>query len=146
MGFLMFGVSVVVALVAGQVSANLSGNALIGWLCAALVFMGVYGTMNRGTVARQKATAAEMAALELADRRVWVKEYRTAQEFDADAQQMVSDGWQVGQQSQGSTHMNVGRTLFSTIVTGGFNLLTPKIGGASYTKGKLAVTWVRPPV
>lgn len=74
---------------------------------------------------------------------VKVKEYKNANEFDKDAQKMVKDGWEIQSQSQGSTHMNLGRTFFTTVATGGLNLLTPKIGGASYTKGKLTVTWVK---
>ncbi|MBI4172880.1 MAG: hypothetical protein HY511_08955, partial [Actinobacteria bacterium] len=74
---------------------------------------------------------------------VKVKEYKNAGDFDRDAQRMVRDGWEIQQQSQGSTHMNLGRTFFSTVFTGGLNLVTPKIGGASLTKGKITVTWVK---
>lgn len=74
---------------------------------------------------------------------VKVKEYKNAQEFDRDAQKMTRDGWEIQSQSQGSTHMNLGRTVFSTVFTGGLNLLTPKVGGASLTKGKVTVTWVK---
>lgn len=76
-------------------------------------------------------------------REVKVKEYKDAKEFDKDAQKMVKDGWVLDQQSQGSTHMNVGRTLFTTAVTGGLNMLAPKIGGGSYSKGKITATWVK---
>ena len=79
----------------------------------------------------------------MAKREIKIKEYKDAKEFDKDAQKMVNDNWSIQQQSQGSTHMNLGRTLTSTLLTGGLDLLTPKIGGASYTKGKVMVTWVR---
>lgn len=99
--------------------------------------------------ARERTLTAEkntrrVEASKPENRRLWVKEYRNAKEFDKDGQRMVADGWSVGQQSQGSTHMNLGRTVISTVATGGLNLLTPKVGGASYTKGKITVTWVRP--
>jgi hypothetical protein len=72
-----------------------------------------------------------------------IKEYKGIKEYDRDARKMTRDGWTVVGQSQGSTHMNVGRTLFTTAFTLGLNLLTPKIGGASYTKGRIVVTWQR---
>jgi hypothetical protein len=72
-----------------------------------------------------------------------IKEYKNAKDFDKDAQKMLKDGWEIKEQTQGSTHVNWGRTLFSTVATGGLNMLTPKVGGASFTKGKVTVTWVR---
>ena len=72
-----------------------------------------------------------------------VKEYKNGKDFDRDAQKMVNDGWEVQNQSQGSTHTNWGRTLFTTAFTGGLNLVTPKVGGASFSKGKVTVTWVK---
>jgi hypothetical protein len=80
---------------------------------------------------------------DIAKREIKIKEYKDAKEFDKDAEKMVKDGWNIQQQSQGSTHMNVGRTMTTTLLTGGLNLLTPKIGGASYSKGKIMVTWLR---
>lgn len=76
-------------------------------------------------------------------REVAVREYKDAKAFEKDAQKMTRDGWSIEQQSHGSTHMNVGRTMFTTAATLGLNMLTPKIGGASYTKGKITVTWAR---
>jgi hypothetical protein len=61
----------------------------------------------------------------MAKREVKVKEYKDAKEFNKDAQKMAKDGWEIQQQSQGSTHMNVGRTAFTTAATLGLNLLTP---------------------
>ena len=72
-----------------------------------------------------------------------VKEYKNAKEFDKDAQKMTKDGWEIEQQSQNSGHMNLGRTFFTTVATGGLNLLTPKVGGASRTGGKTTVTWTK---
>ena len=72
-----------------------------------------------------------------------VKEYKNGGEFDRDAQKMVRDGWEIKEQSQGSTHMNLGRTFFTTVFTGGLNLVTPKVGGASLSKGKVLVTWTK---
>lgn len=72
-----------------------------------------------------------------------VREYKNAQEFEHEARKMTKDGWEIKEQSAGSTHMNVGRTFFTTVFTGGLNLLTPKVGGASYTKGKIIVTWIK---
>jgi hypothetical protein len=73
---------------------------------------------------------------------VRVREYKDAAEFNRDAQYMTKQGWTIAQQSQGSTHMNVGRTIFTTAATLGINMLVPK-GGASYSKGKITVTWTR---
>lgn len=72
-----------------------------------------------------------------------VKEYKNGNDFNNDAQKMARAGWEIQSQSQGSTHMNLGRTFFTTVFTGGLNLVTPKVGGASLTKGKVLVTWVK---
>ena len=80
---------------------------------------------------------------EMGGPQIKVKEYKNGKDFDRDAQKMVRDGWEIQSQSQGSTHMNLGRTLFTTLGTGGLNLITPKVGGASLSKGKVTVTWTK---
>jgi len=72
-----------------------------------------------------------------------VTEYKDAKEYERDARKMVKVGWQVAAQSHGPTRINFGRTVFTTAATFGLNMLVPKIGGASYTKGKITVTWIR---
>lgn len=79
----------------------------------------------------------------MAKQEIRVREYKNAKDFEHEARKMTKDGWEIKEQSGGSTHMNVGRTFFTTVFTGGLNLLTPKVGGASYTKGKITVTWIK---
>jgi hypothetical protein len=68
-----------------------------------------------------------------------VKEYKSAKEFEADAQRMIAAGWRLQDQVAQAGHVNVGRTATGAVLTGGFSLLL----GASRTKGKITVTWLR---
>jgi hypothetical protein len=73
--------------------------------------------------------------------RVQVKEYKTAAEFEADAERMIAAGYHMQGQSATDGHINVGRTVTGAALTGGWSLLL----GASRTKGKTTVTWLRDP-
>jgi hypothetical protein len=70
---------------------------------------------------------------------VKIKEYKDSKEFEKDAQKMMNAGWQPEDQSQRGGHVNVGRTATGAVLTGGLSLLL----GASRTKGKITVTWIR---
>lgn len=74
-----------------------------------------------------------------AQREIRVKEYKNAKEFEADAAIMMRLGWRLEDQVAQNGHVNVGRTVTGAVLTGGFSLML----GASRTKGKITVTWIR---
>jgi hypothetical protein len=66
-------------------------------------------------------------------RRAIVREYATADEFRADAERMVAEGWKIESQSD-STSTNVSRTVVMNWVTGGLS--------GTNVRTATTVTWV----
>lgn len=94
------------------------------------------------TQAAAQAIQAALAALApdtVEPAQTQIKEYRTAQEFEADVARMQAGGWRLEDQIAQTGHINVGRTATGMVLTGGLSLLL----GASRTHDKITVTWVR---
>lgn len=66
-----------------------------------------------------------------------VKTYRGSEDFQRDAPAMAAGGWRLEDQTALAGHVNVRRTA-ARVLTGGFLL-----GGASRSKDKIIVTWVK---
>ena len=69
----------------------------------------------------------------MAKHEVTVKEYKDAKAFEKDAQKMTRDGWQIQEQSQGSTQKNSVRSGLKKMMG----------GGASDATGTITATWAR---
>lgn len=67
--------------------------------------------------------------------------YDTPEEAANDLDRKAKEGWMVQSTSATDGHVNVGRTAFNVALLGPLGL----IGGASRTKGKVTVTYVRTP-
>jgi len=70
-----------------------------------------------------------------------VRTYKNQREASRDANAAANKGWQIQGTTATDGHINVGRTVTGAVLTGGLNLLF----GASRTKGKITLTYVRTP-
>jgi hypothetical protein len=71
-----------------------------------------------------------------------VVSYDNEEMASKDAEKAAMKGWMPQGTSATDGHINVGRTVARTILTGGIGLA---IGGASRTKGKVTITYIRTP-
>ena len=68
--------------------------------------------------------------------------YNNEEQASLEAEKAAMKGWIPQGTSATDGHINVGRTVARTLLTGGIGLA---IGGASRTKGKVTITYIRTP-
>lgn len=64
--------------------------------------------------------------------------YRDAKQYAQQAPKMIRKGWRISNTTYEDKHVNVGRTMAKTILTGGLGLM---LGGPSRSGGRVIVVW-----